>query len=89
MTNDFSDQFDAIIHAQPQLQYVILVLSGQEYAYAYNALTDEVYTAEFPGIPVHKLYTACGHVLDHHHIRMLVKQKLCIPSHCELEASFS
>jgi len=86
---DSNAEFDLVIHAHPQLQYTILVLAGQEYAYAYNALTDEVYTAEFPGIPVHKLYTACGHVLDHHHIRMLVKQQLCIPSHCELEASFS
>jgi len=88
MNETYNSEFDLVIHANPQLQYTILVLAGQEYAYAYNALTDEVYTAEFPGTPVYKLYLQCGHVLDHHHIRMLVKQKLHIPSHCELEASF-
>ena len=89
MNRTFDNEFDAIMHAQPQLQYVILVLSGQEYAYAYDALTDTLYTAEFPGVPVHRLYTSCGHVLHHDDLRMLVKSKLGILSHCELEASFS
>lgn len=88
MMNEYSNEFDLVIHSKPQLQYTILLVAGEEYAYAYNPLTDEVYTAEFPGIPVYKLYSRCGHVLNHHHIRMLVKQKLRIPSHCELEASF-
>lgn len=81
-------EFDLVINARPQLQYTLLVIAGEEYAYAYNPLTDEVYTAEFPGIPVYKLYSRCGHVLDHNTIRTIVKGKLGIPSHCELEASF-
>jgi fructose 1,6-bisphosphatase len=89
MNEQYNNEFDAIIHAQPQLQYTILVLAGQEYAYAYNALTDQVHTAEFPDTPIHKLYTACGHVLHHDDIRTMVKAKLGILSHCELTASFS
>ena len=90
MVNEqYNNEFDAVIHARPQLQYTILVLAGEEYAYAYNPLTDEVCTAEFPDVPIHKLYMACGHVLHHDDIRMLVKAKLGILSHCELQASFS
>ena len=89
MKTQYHSEFDAIIHARPQLQYCILVLAGEEYAYAYDALTDTVRTAEFPDIPMHKLYTACGHVLHHDDIRIMVKAKLGIVSHGELECSFS
>lgn len=85
---DYSDVFDVVIHSDPRLMYTLLLIAGEEYAYAYNPLTDEVYTAEFPGIPVYKLYTRCGRVLDHDTIRTIVKDKLGVVSHCELEASF-
>ena len=89
MNHTFDHEFDAIMHARPHLQYCILVLAGEEYAYAYDAATDTVYTAEFPDTPVHRLYTKCGHVMHHDDLRMLVKCKLGILSHCELEAAFS
>lgn len=88
MMNNYEDVFDVVIYSNPSLMYTILVLAGEEYAYAYNPLTDELYTAEFPGIPVYKLYTRCGHVLDHNTVRAMVKHKLGVTSHCELEASF-
>jgi hypothetical protein len=89
MNRTWDQEFDAILHAHAHLQYCILVLAGEEYAYAYDAITDTVQTAEFPDVPVHRLYTRCGHVLHHADICMLVKAKLGILSHCELAASFS
>jgi len=90
MVNEqYNNEFDAIIHAHPQLQYTILVLAGEEYAYAYDALTDTVRTAEFPDVPIHRLHTRCGHVLHHADICILVKAKLGIMPHCKLTASFS
>ena len=89
MKTQYHSEFDAIIHARPQLQYVILLFAGEEYAYAYNALTDQVYTAEFPDVPIHKLYTRCGMILNHACIRTIVKAKLGIASHDALQASFS
>ena len=89
MKRTLDNEFDAIIHAKPHLQYVICIFAGEEYAYAYDAVTDTVYTAEFPGIAIHKLYTRCGMILNHACIRTIVKAKLHASSHCELAASFT
>ena len=89
MNRTWDQEFDAIMHAHAHLQYCILVLAGEEYAYAYDAIADTVYTAEFPDVPVHQLHMRNGYTLHHADIRTLVKAQLGILSHCELAASFS
>ena len=68
------------------LQPVTLHMAGGEYHYLYDAQTDQVYTALFPGIAVEQFHLPCGTAVPPEALRMVVKDKLRLQS--EYSTSF-
>jgi len=69
-------------------KHIRLNLAGKDYRYVYNPLKGEVYTEEFPGIPIERVFIACGHYLTHDQLRGVIEEKLGIPPFKALASLF-
>lgn len=54
---------------------VCLKLAGETMQFLYNIDKNEVYNPLFPGIKIHKVYTACGLVIPHNMLLKIVQEK--------------
>lgn len=70
-------------------KHISLNLAGVNYRYIYNPLKGEVYTEEFPDIPVERVYIACGHYITHDQLRGIIEEKLGMPTFKALSSLFS
>ena len=69
--------------------YIRLYMSGDFYDYGYNPLTREVFTLEFPTIPVEQVVLRCGRIIKHDMLRDTIEEKLGLKSFSQLADSFS
>jgi len=68
-------------------RYISLSLAGDLYDYVYDMEKKEVYTEDFPDIPIEKVRLVCGHTLTHDEIRTLIENR--IKAYELLNSSFS
>lgn len=57
-------------------KYISLTLGGERYDYIYDMGKDEVYTQDFPGIPVETFRLSCGMIIHPHILKQIVMEKL-------------
>jgi len=82
-----ASNMDGMMHSS-SLKYCSLNIAGDTYHYALDTDTDTVYTQDFPGIPIQKFHTACGHLSDSKHdstahkgqaSTAVIQHRLCTP----------
>ena len=57
-------------------KYISLSLSGERYDYIYDMGNDEIYTQDFPGVPVEKFRLNCGMIMQPNILKQIVMEKL-------------
>jgi hypothetical protein len=57
-------------------KYVSVELGGVRYDYIYDVHKNDVYTQDFPGIPVQKFHMSCGLLMDPDTLKEIIAYKL-------------
>jgi hypothetical protein len=57
-------------------KYVSVELGGTRYDYIYDVHKNDVYTQDFPGIPVQKFHMSCGLLMDPDTLKEIIAYKL-------------
>jgi len=61
---------------QKNWKYISLELGGARYDYIYDVDKNDVYTQDFPGIPVQKFHMSCGLMMDPGTLKEIISYKL-------------